>query len=518
MKSLKNFKKILLLAVIAITGIFSVYLNVNAEDEKVIQLGTPKTTGSYIGGFNFAYKVTTDGRVLYCLNYHKKTAQNIAADRVDNSSLVDGGVLHIIKNGYPTKSITGNSDKDYYITQIAVWWYLDDTHGMSNLTNWVKSSGQDPENLRSYIKNLVEEGKNHKGDSLATTYTDLKISTNSTEMKLDGKYFVSSDIKATTLNNLSSYNVTLENAPKGTLIEKNGGLLDYAGTFTVNGSESFKIKVPATEVTGTELNIKVNATAKGNTQYTAYEYKPRDNGMQNCALLYTYNGKDVASSVELGISSSKITVVKIDSVTKQPIAGAVLVLKDANGKEITRWTSEINAHVVKNLPNGNYTITEESAPKGYLINKKATEFTINNSNRNIKITIEDAPKKVVVNITKIDQETNAPLAGAVLAVKKADGTEVARFTTSDTSYTLTDLENGTYYVEEISAPAGYIRSDKTVEFTIDDDHLSHQIVFANAKEVFVPNTSSVSSILMLILGIGITGLGIRFIYKNGKKA
>lgn len=519
MKNVKKFTKILLLIAIAITAIFSTYTNVFAEVEKSVQLGTPKTTGSYIGGFNFAYKVTVDGRVLYCLNYNKKTAQNITADRLDNSSLVDGGVLHIIKNGYPTKSITGNADKDYYITQIAVWWYLDETHGMSNLSQWVKSTGQDNENLRSYITNLVNEGKKHQNEKANNVVnTDLKISATSTEMKLDGKYFVSGDIKATTAVNISSYNVTLDNAPKGTAIEKNGGTIDYAGAFTVNANESFKIKVPATEVKSTEINIKVNATAKGNTQYAAYEFVPRNSAMQNCALLYTFNGKDVASSVELGISTSKITVVKVDANTKQPIAGAVLVLKDKNGKELTRWTSDINAHVVNNLPNGEYTIVEEKAPNGYLVNKKDTKFTITDTNRSIKITIEDAPKKVVVNINKVDQETNKPLAGAVLVVKKADGTEVVRFTTSETSYTLTDIENGTYTVEEISAPAGYIKSDDKITFTVDDEHLSHQITFKNAKEVWVPDTGSVSSVFMIILGIAITGLGIRFIYKNGKRA
>ena len=160
----------------------------------------------------------------------------------------------------------------------------------------------------------------------------------------------------------------------------------------------------------------------------------------------------------------------------------------------------------------------EKAPNGYLINKKDTKFTISDTNRSIKITIEDAPKKVVVNINKVDQETNKPLAGAVLVVKKADGTEVVRFTTSETSYTLTDIENGTYTVEEISAPAGYIKSDDKITFTVDDEHLSHQITFKNAKEVWVPDTGSVSSVFMIILGIAITGLGIRFIYKNGKRA
>ena len=137
---------------------------------------------------------------------------------------------------------------------------------------------------------------------------------------------------------------------------------------------------------------------------------------------------------------------------------------------------------------------------------------------NIEVLFENAPKESVVNIIKIDQETNAPLAGAVLVVKDANGKEVARFTTTDEAYVLSGLENGTYTVEEVSAPAGYIKSNEVIKFTIDDEHLSHQITFINAKEVIVPDTASVSSIIMGILGIVIIGIGIGFIYKNGKKA
>ena len=58
-------------------------------------------------------------------------------------------------NGYPNKSFTGDRLKDYYITQTALWWYLDDTAGGTNLGNSFKTNGSDPYNLRPYIKDLV---------------------------------------------------------------------------------------------------------------------------------------------------------------------------------------------------------------------------------------------------------------------------------------------------------------------------------------------------------------------------
>ena len=108
-------------------------------------------------------------------------------------------------------------------------------------------------------------------------------------------------------------------------------------------------------------------------------------------------------------------------------------------------------------------------------------------------------------------------AGATLVVRKADGTEVVRFTSTTEPYVLTNLEDGTYTVEEIAAPAGYILSSEKKTFTIDDNHLSHQITFGNNPEVKVPDTAS-SSLIFTLLGIVIISTGIGFVYKNGKKA
>jgi TQXA domain-containing protein len=518
MNKLSKITKKVLTVVIAAAIIVSSLMTVNAASDS-IQLGSATKTKSYIAGVSFSYKVTTDNQYLYCLNIHKSTAQNVKANLVKNSSNITGGLVYILKNGYPNKSITGDNDKDYYITQTAVWWYLDKTTGSTNLGERFKETGDDSYNLRKYVKQLVDDGYSHRNDSVGITDTKLVIAaTTDNSMTLKDNYYISNAIKATTASNVSSYTVTLSGAPSGTKIVKSDGTeTTYSSAFSVKTSETFQIKVPASAVTSTSLSIKVTAKATGNAQYMAYEYQPTDTGMQNVALLEKTQ-KSVSSEITLDISSSKVSITKVDSSTNQAIAGAKLVLKDSAGNVITSWTSTINAHVIRNLSNGTYTIEETEAPTGYLLNTNVTKFTISESNKNIKVTIENAPKKVVVNITKVDQETNSPLAGAVLVVKDSAGNEVARFTTTEESYVLTDLADGTYTVEEESAPEGYIKSSEKISFTIDDSHLSHQITFINAKEVIVPNTSSVSSIIMLILGIVITGLGIRFVYKNGKKA
>ncbi len=517
MKSIKKIANTFVTLLLTLAMIVTPFNKAFAATD-VIHLGPAYQTGTYIAGVTFSYKVTTDGRYLYCLNIHKKTAQNTDARLIPNSSYINGGIVYILKNGYPYKSITGDKDKDYYITQTALWWYLDMTTGSQNLGDQFKQYGTDAYNMRSTVKALAEQGYAHRNDAIGITDTKLAIDAiGGKTMALSNGYYISNDIKATTAQNFNAYTVALESAPKGTIIVSSAGTeTAYAGAFTVNKGDSFKVKVPASSVTGTTASIKVKATATGATQYMAYEYTPVDTTMQNIALLEVTN-KDVSSEVNLEILSSRVSITKIDAQTKQAIAGAELKVTAADGTEY-KWTSTINAHIIRNLPNGTYTLTEVKAPTGYILNTTPVKFTISDSNRDVKVTMENTPKKVVVNITKVDQATNTPLAGAILSVKDMNGNEIARFETTTESKILTDLANGSYYVEELSAPYGYIKSDERIYFTVDDSHLSHQITFKNAKEVDVPDTASEASLLMMILGLLITGSGICYIYKNGKRA
>ena len=475
--------------VLAIIMMFSTSANVFAAAE-TIQLGTASQSPSYIAGVTFSVKQTTNGTPLYCLDIHKTTAQNVQATLVRDSKTINGGVVHILKNGYPNKSITGDKDKDYYITQTALWWYLDLTTGSQNLGEQFKQTGSDYQNLRPTIKALAYDGYNHRNDAIGTADTQLVIAaTGGNSLTLKDGYYVSGDIKATTAKNIDKYKVSLSNVPSGTkIVYSNGVESVYSQEFEIGANDSFKIKVPLEGVTASSLQFKVSAKATGNAQYMAYEYRPADSKMQNVALL-ELTSKNVSSEITLDIVSSVVKVTKVDATTQKAIAGAELVLKDATGKVVTSWTSTINPHVIRNLATGNYTIEETKAPAGYLLNTNVTRFQVTDNNRDFNIIINNAPKKVVVNISKVDQATNAPLPGAVLLVRRPDGSELVRYTTTAEPYVLTDLPNGTYTVEELSAPAGYLKSDNKLSFTVDDAHLSHQIVFVNAREVIVPDTA-----------------------------
>lgn len=500
----KSIKKTILSVLVALL-VFASTATATYAVPQTITLGGTETLEGYVSGVKFTTKTTKDGGYLYCLDMKKKTAKDTTATLKGQR---DAGVAYIIANGYPSKSITGDRLKDYYITQTAVWWYLDDTTGSSNLSQKFKTTGSDPHNIRPIIKNLVEKAKTAKANGYAQT--KLTITTSNKDMSLLDGYYVSSEITASS-SNISTYTVTLSNAPSGTKVVSTSGVEKT----TFNAGEKFIIKVPGSKVTGTELDIKVTAKATGYVT-KAYEYTPVNNTMQPVALIETET-QNVSSTITLSIENSKVTIIKVDKSTNQPLAGAKLVVKDSAGNTITGWTSTTNGHVIRNLKPGTYTVTETSAPKGYKLNTTPVTFTVTASNQNVTVKVYNEPKETVVNILKVDNETQKPLAGATLVVRKADGTEVVRFTSTTEPYVLTNLEDGTYTVEEIAAPAGYILSSEKKTFTIDDNHLSHQITFGNNPEVKVPDTAS-SSLIFTLLGIVIISTGIGFVYKNGKKA
>ena len=501
----KTFKKIILSILVAAL-VFVTAVPSTSALAQTITLGGTETIEGYVSGVKFTTKTKANGDYVYCLDMNKKTAKNTTATLKGER---DAGVAYIMANGYPNKSFTGERLKDYYITQTAIWWYLDDTTGSSNLSNKFKTTGSDPHNIRPTIKGLVEKAKTAKANGYAKT--TLTISASTTEMTLKDGYYVSSEITAKS-SNISSYTVALSNAPSGTKVVSTSG----TEKTTFQSNEKFIIKVPASKVTDTELKVKVTASASGYI-YKAYEYTPADSGMQPVGLIEKEETK-VSSAITLTVESSKVTVVKIDKKTNKTLAGAKLVVKDAAGNTVTSWTSTTNGHVIRNLKPGTYTVTEVSAPKGYKLDSTPVKFTITAENETVTVKVYNEPKESVVNILKIDNSTQKPLAGATLVIKNANGTEVARFTTTTEPYVLTDLEDGTYTVEEVAAPAGYILSTEKITFTIDDDHMSHQITFGNNPEVPVPDTASSSSIIFTLLGIAMISLGIGFINKNGKKA
>mgnify|MGYP000313312383 FL=1 len=458
-----NLKKVgmLSLIIMMIGSFFSgLVLNVEATSvPKSFTATSEKYLDGYIAGYHFGKKKNSAGGYVYCNNIHKGTPHG---EKMTLIGEAPAGIAYILSNGYPSKSITGNSDYDYYITQAAVWWYLDDTTGSNNLSKSFKTTGSDPHGLRKYVKSLVAAAKKVKSYSTAS----LKVNNASSAMTLssDKNYYVSNSIGVTAKSVSGKYSVSLSGAPSGTRIV-NASTLSDASSFATN--EKFKVMVPVSSAQNLKTTITVNVKATGKVD-KAYEYKSSDSSVQNVygKALYSTTS-NLSAKTTLNLATSKVSITKIDSKTKKGLAGATFVLYDNSGKQITTWTSTTGAHIIQNLPNGTYKLKETKAPAGYKISKELTTFTISDTKRNIAIKVENTLYSKV-SIIKIDSKTKVALAGAEFVLYDNSGKKITSWTSTGKAHVIQNLPNGTYTLKETKAPAGYKISKESTTFTISD--------------------------------------------------
>ena len=259
------------------------YITNEADGNKTITFGT---------------KTMKDGTLVYCLDYAKQTTVNTTATLKKE---MDAGMAYLMQNGYPNKSFTGNKNIDYYITQVAVYWYLDETTGSKNLTDSFKTTDSDPKNLRPTIKKLVDDAVAANKKGYVDPTLSLSVSNSNLTLNSDNTYFISDEINANANN---SYTVTLDGAPEGSFVaDINGNKKD-----TFNAGENFKVYVPVNKDGGADASFKVNAVSTG-TIYKVYQYDPADSREQSLVTPILYpESKTVNGNVVLSLTYPKVVV------------------------------------------------------------------------------------------------------------------------------------------------------------------------------------------------------------------
>ena len=154
-------------------------------------------------------------------------------------------------------------------------------------------------------------------------------------------------------------------------------------------------------------------------------------------------------------------------------------------RDVTVTNGEIT---VNELPIGDYTVTEKTAPNGYLVNVAPFKTTVS-ANQTAETTITDEAPTGKISIKKSDSKGNvqgeASLEGAEYTVYSADGQEVGKITTDkDGNGSLENLVLGTYTVKETKAPEAYDLdwNTYTVELTYKDQNTAIILGNVDSKE------------------------------------
>ena len=223
-------------------------------------------------------------------------------------------------------------------------------------------------------------------------------------------------------------------------------------------------------VTDSNGKIRVKNLAPGN--YTFKETVAPDGYIINTALSsFTVNEDGTVSGVQsITNEPNKVTITKTDSTTNAPVENAEITFYDSEGeKYATKTTDEDGKIILDKVPVGTYTFKETKAPDGYVLNTQTAHFSIDEAGNVTGTTsLKNTPTRVV--ITKTDMVDGEPVPGATIEIMNSQGTVVKTMVTGeDGTIVVEKLPVGTYTFHETIAPAGYILSDETATFTINED-------------------------------------------------
>ena len=172
---------------------------------------------------------------------------------------------------------------------------------------------------------------------------------------------------------------------------------------------------------------------------------------------YTIENKSIA-----------IKIAKIDASNNTLVAGATLQLLNSNQEVIYTWQTTDAYQTFTDLQEGKYYVRETNAPNGYILNKELVPFTIDDSINSFTVSFNN--EKTTVNPGKIDASTKEYIAGATLKLSREDGNMTPITFTSENKATIfSGLSTGTYILEEIKAPDGYITNASKITFELDNE-------------------------------------------------
>ena len=221
------------------------------------------------------------------------------------------------------------------------------------------------------------------------------------------------------------------------------------------------------------------------------------------------------------LAKGSIEILKVDAETRQPLAGVVYRLFDANGSKIADGTTDGNGKVTfSDLKPGKYAYQEISTVSGYLLDNTRYEFSLTSENLHVKVTRENMPTKGSLTIRKIDA-TGGPLAGAELLLEMStDGqswAEIGKSTTDSTGAAKWDnLKLGAKYrVTEVKAPAGYTLLPEPVSVdTLTADAPDITVTLCNNADFVLPFTGGRGFAAPILFAALVLGMGVYFCKKS----
>ena len=205
---------------------------------------------------------------------------------------------------------------------------------------------------------------------------------------------------------------------------------------------------------------------------------------------YAVSISDDGEVIEITAENKPVTVeISKRDVYGKELVGAEMVLENADGETVDKWTSDGTNHIVSKLGAGEYVLKEIAAPDGYVI---ATDikFTVdvygNVTVENVDSTavsdkgyplivmVDDTTK---VRISKQDITTGEELSGATLKIIDENGNVVEEWVSTNEAHFIEGklIAGKEYTLRETIAPDGYEIANE-IKFTVNADGSVTEVV------------------------------------------
>ena len=469
---MKKYFKLLLTLIISFCFITNVY----AISNKIIANKSSKKY-SYIEDLAIYYN-QSGNYDLYVLDYDTTFD---AKTTLNEPSVVDAGFYYIISNN----NVTSNSNKNYYIAQVAILWYQDYLNGNNlNIPKTIKEyiSSNTDDKICYYINQLVKGAKAYSGKLANIEFVSKNI-----EFTKSENYYYSNEIEIKTTNLNSDPEIKLINAPKNTKIVNNTLISDGVGTF--------KIKIPVSSYENISETFKINITGEMNSK-EVYAYS-NDNIKAIYGRVYNTSSNNIETSLEIKIKQKTDIKIKVVDNNSKYINGITfdIYTEDCsnticNEKNlITTFTTTKTYTTLTNvLESGIYTIVRKTN------NSKIPEKTV--------ITIEDTKDLQTLVITELEE------------VKSENTPEEENNNSTNDSNNSNIIINGSTSTDGTNSTT----TSTTINGVTIENKVDVEVKVDWVSDIIDCPITSVSSTIKYILGAIILGLGTYLVFKNVKKS
>ena len=419
---------------------------------------------------------TVGGNQAYCIDYGYKAPAS-GASLTYLKTVRSNKLVSVVANGYPNKTVAQlgaiNVDAAYLGTQMAVWQTV-------NGTSYTKGNAFDLNKIQAAAgyEKVVENAKQVASKILSSGTYNPAISVSGGKVDYDS-YVEMNKIGPFKVNvtgyKYTTFKTSLVNAPEGSyVVDKDNHIRNEYNA----GEEVYVLVSKAAAPKNVTLKVTAVANEKVAVLYGA------GSSTQNFVFL-DFEQKTIEASKQFTWEKREgnIEIVKVDQ-NGASVEGAEFKVVDESGKQVAKQkTNKEGKITIKGLPIGKYTVTEISAPDGYILNAERKTVTVKTGETaRIKAVNEKITRGL--EITKIDEDTKEKIEGVTFEIYNSKKESIGKITTGKDGKAVLkkdDIANGTYYYKEISAPDGYIVDGTMKEFKITEENKIAKVTVTNKK-------------------------------------